>query len=125
VIRFEQQQIRTAEMEADGVGEIAEVGGNRDLDSFGAEREADRIGCIVRNGEAGDIDIADSEARAGLKQFQVRRVFIPQDGGRSEARNIDRDAELAGYGLKTVDMIRMAGGLEPLESFLAGEAGVD
>jgi hypothetical protein len=139
VIRFEQQQIRTAEMEADGIGEIAEIGGNRDLDALGAEGEADRIGRIVRNGETGDIDVADREACAGLEEFEVRRVFIPQDGGRGEARNIDRDAELAGYRLKTVDMIGMlmrdqnrgegfgivAGGFEPLESFLAGEAGVD
>jgi hypothetical protein len=107
VIRFQQQQIRTAKMEADGIGKIAEVGRNRDLDSFGAEREADRIGRIVRNGEAGDIDVADSETGAGLKQFQVRRIFIPQDGGRGEARNINGDAELAGYGLQTINMIGM------------------
>jgi hypothetical protein len=96
----------------------------------------------VRDGEAGDVDIADGEARAGLKQLQVRRMvgdWIPGNGRRGEARNVDGNTQLAGDDLQTVNMIGMlmgdencgerfggaAGGVETLEGFLAGEAGVD
>ncbi len=64
-------------MMADRIGKIAEIGGNRDLDAFGAEGKAHRIGGIVRDGEAGDVDIADGEAGAGLKEFELRRGVAP------------------------------------------------
>ena len=62
VIGFEQQHVRAAQMEADRIRQIAQIGGDRNLDAFGAERESHRIGGIVRNGEAGDVDIADGES---------------------------------------------------------------
>ena len=78
VIRFEQQQIRAAQMEADRIRQIAEIGGDRNLDAFGAEGESDGIGGVVRDGETGDVDIADGETGAGLEQFEVRRAFSSQ-----------------------------------------------
>jgi hypothetical protein len=97
----------------------------------------------VRNGETGDVDIADGEAGAGLEKFEVRRVLIPLVTPRNcrcgEARNIDRDAKLASDDLQAFYMVgvfvgdenrgerfgMVAGGMEPLEGLFAGEAGVD
>ena len=69
----------------------------------------------------------------------MRRILIPGDGGRGHARNVNRDPQLAGDDLQARDVIGMlvsnenrgerfgivAGGFEALESFLAGEAGVN
>ena len=48
-------------MMADGIGKIAEIGRDRNLDSFGAKGKSDGIGRVVRDGEAGNVDIADGE----------------------------------------------------------------
>jgi hypothetical protein len=93
----------------------------------------------MRDGEAGDIDIADGETGAGLEQFEVRRNFIPGDGGRGEARDINRDTELAGDDLKARDVVGMfvsdenrgerfrivTAGAKTKQRFLAGESSVD
>ncbi len=50
-----------------------------------------RIGGVVRNGEAGHVDVADGEAGAGLESFEDRHAIAPGDGGRGQARNIDRN----------------------------------
>jgi hypothetical protein len=139
VIGFEQQDVGAAEMKTDGVGDVAEVGGDRNLDPFGAERIADGVGGVVRDGEAGDVDIADGEAGAGLKEFELRSELAPIDGGRGEAREIDGDAEFFGDGLETVGVIVMlvrdedggelfgrdTRGGEAFEGLLAGEASID
>ena len=51
VIRFEQQDLHAAQMEFDGIGHVAEIGRDADLNAFGVEAEADRIdrrraGCV-------------------------------------------------------------------------------
>ena len=79
-------------MELDGVGQVAQVGDDADLDALRAKAEADRIDGVVRNGEAVDFDIADREAGAGLKRLDCRERAIPLDGGRGQAREIDRRA---------------------------------
>ena len=70
----------------------------------------------------------------------MRRILIPGDSGRGHARNVNRDSQFAGDDLQARDVIGMlaqsnenrgqrfgivAGGFEALESFLAGESGVD
>jgi hypothetical protein len=124
---------------ADRIGEIAQVGGDRNFDALGAEGETDRVGGVVGDGEAGDVDIADGETGSGLKQFELRRIFIPRNGRRGEPRNINRNAQLAGDDLKARDVIGMlvgnqnrgqrfrlaVGGAEAFESFLTGQAGID
>jgi len=107
VIRFEQQQIGTAQVVADGIRQIAQVGGDGDFDAFGPERKSNRIGRVVRDREAGDVDITDGEARSSLEQLQVRRVFIPRNRRRGEARYIDGNFQLAGENLQAADVIGM------------------
>ena len=143
VIRFKQQQIGAAQVMADGIRKIAEIGGNGDFDAFGAEGKSHRVSGVVRDGEAGDVDIADREAGAGLKQLKLGRpiapIFIPCDGGRGQARKVDRDAQLAGDDLQAVDVIGMlvrdedggegfrifTDGEETLEGLFTGQSGVD
>lgn len=69
----------------------------------------------------------------------MRRELGPGDGRRCEARDVDRDTELAGDGAKSGDVIGMfvgdencverfgidADGGQALEGFLAAEAGVN
>jgi hypothetical protein len=139
VIGFEQQEVGASEVDSDGVGEIAQVSGNGDLDAFGFERESDGVGGIVRDGEAIDFDIADSEARSGLEEREARDEFAPGDGGRGQERAVDRDVELAGDGGDAGDVIGVLvgdedgvdgfgidiDGGETLEGFLAAQSGVD
>ena len=93
----------------------------------------------MRDGKAGDVDVADREAGASLKQFQLRRVFAPRHRGGGEARHIDWNAQFAGDYLQAVDMVGMLVGdenrsdrfgvvarrIEALEGLFAGEAGID
>ncbi len=142
MIRFEQQQIGAAQVVADGIRQIAQVGGDGDFDAFGAEREPDRIDGVMRNGKAGDVDIADGETGSSLEEFELGRIFgvvlVPGNRGGGETRNVDRNAELAGDHLEAVNMIGMlvsdedrsqrfgivAGGFEALEGLFAGKPGV-
>ena len=43
VIRFEQQQIGAAQMEADRIGHVAQIGRDAELDALRAQAEPDRI----------------------------------------------------------------------------------
>ena len=47
VVRFEQQNIRAVQMEANGIRHVSEVGGDGDLNALRAEREADGIDRVV------------------------------------------------------------------------------
>jgi hypothetical protein len=76
VVRFEQQDVGAAQMKAHRIGHVAEIGGDRNLDSLGAKGEAYRVLSVMRNGEAGDVDIADRESGAGREQLQRRRVVL-------------------------------------------------
>jgi hypothetical protein len=127
----------------DGIGKIAKIGGDRNLNPFGAKGKTHRIGRVVRDGETGNVDIADGETRTGLEQFEVRSpvapIFVPCDGRRGHAGDINRDAKFAGDGLQAANMIGMlvrnqnrgerfrvlTRRGEPLERFLARKAGVD
>ena len=75
VIRFEYQQIGAAQMELDGVRDVAQIGHQSYFNPMRAEAETDRIDGVVRNGEAIDFDIANRKRRAGLKTIQARREF--------------------------------------------------
>src|SRR5829696_5215632 len=59
MIRFEQQQVRAAEMEPYRIGHISEICSNAELDSLRAQAVTDWIPRVVRNGEAIDFNIAD------------------------------------------------------------------
>ena len=126
-------------MDADGIGEIAEVGGDGDFDALGAEGEAYGVGCIVGDGEAVDVDIADDEAGAGLEEFEDGLELAPGDGGGGEAAAVDGDAELLRDGGEAGDVVGMlvsnndggqrfgvdVDGGQALEGFLAAQTGVD
>ena len=92
-------------MHAHRIRQIAEIGGNGNLDAFGAKEEAHRIGRIVRNREAADVDIADSEAGAGLKHFESRRRIAPGDSRRRQPRDVHGNAKFFDDGRQPGDMI--------------------
>ena len=77
VIRFENNYIARAHVDAQRIGDIAEIGGHGNFDAMRREREADRISGIVGNGKTRDIEIADGEASAGLKSFNGRLRIAP------------------------------------------------
>src|ERR1700679_317195 len=100
-------------MKADGIGHVAEVGRDGDLESLRAESEADGIDGVMRNGEAGDVDVADGKRRSSRKGFDLRsKVFRPRDHGRGEARNVNRNIEFSGNHLKPCDVIAVLVGDE-------------
>src|SRR5258706_11287706 len=90
------------------------------------------------NSEAGNVDIADRETCAGLKQLQAWRVFVPRDRGRGEPREIHRNVELACDGRESRHVIGVlvrnqngsqrlrlaAGGLEALKGIFARQSGI-
>ena len=81
VIGFEQQHVRAAQVELDGFGNVAQIGGDADAHALRLEAEAHRIDGVVRNAEALHFDIADLEAGAGLERLQPRgRRLAPIDG---------------------------------------------
>lgn len=77
MIRFEDDQIAGAHVDAQRIGDIAEIGGHGDFDAMRRDRVADRIGGVVWNRETGNIEIADGEASAGLKSFERRLRVTP------------------------------------------------
>jgi phosphoribosylformylglycinamidine synthase subunit PurS len=125
------------------IRKIAQISGDRNLDAFGAERESDRIGRVMRDGETGDVDIADREAGTRLEQFEAGRavapIVIPSDGGRRHSGNVNRNPQLAREDLQTTDVIGMlmgnqdrgqrfriaAGRVEAFKSFFTGKPGID
>lgn len=139
VVGFEQQQVGALEVNADGLGHVAEVGGDGHFEALGAEGETDGVGGVVGDGEAIDVDVADGETGAGLEEFEDGLEFAPRDGGRGEAAAVDGDPEFLGDGGEAGDVVGMlvgdedggegfgvdVDGGEALEGFLAAEAGVD
>jgi hypothetical protein len=90
VVRFDQEQIRAAQVHFDGIGQVPEIGRDSDLDALRADAETDRIDGIVRHREAVDVDIADCEPGAGLKAIERRLEFFPIDRLRGEPRDENR-----------------------------------
>ena len=129
-------------MEANRIRHVAEIGGDRNLDAFGAEREAYGIGGIVRDGEAGDINIAHLKRGAGREQLELGRVVfgprrvLAENRRRRQPRHVNRDVELAGDHLQARDVVAVlvrdqdrsqsvgvdADGVKALEGFLARES---
>ena len=126
-------------MMADRIRKIAQIGRDRNLDAFGAEGKSHGIGGVMRDGETGDVDIADGEARAGLEHFERRHVFAPGNGGGGQARKYTRECAVFGRWPEAGDVVGVlvgdenrgerlgvdARGVETLEGFFAGEARVD
>ena len=88
VIRFHQQNLHAAQMNFDGIGDVAQVRRDADLDAFGMKAKPDRIDGIVRNRETLHRDIPHNPARTGLKRFDPGRgqLVFPVDQRRGEAR---------------------------------------
>lgn len=90
VIRLEHQQIGAAQMHTQRICDVAQVGGDGNLDSLRSECEAHRIDGIVRDGETRNIEIADAKRAAGLKLFEHGSGLTPIDEARGAAADIDR-----------------------------------
>jgi len=139
VIRLEQQNVGSAQMESRRFGKVAEIGGDGNFDALGAERKSDGILRVVRDGKRGDVDIADGERCAGLELFELGRVFAPRNRGRGEARDVDGDVEFFGDRREAGDVIGVlvsdqdgvdrfgidAGGGAAFEGLFAAQSGVD
>ena len=80
VVGFEDEAIGLAEVDADVVREVAEIGADGDFGTVGAEGEAYRIGRIVRDGEGVDVDVADREALTGLDGFHATEALAESVG---------------------------------------------
>src|SRR5581483_10868691 len=102
-------------MIADADWNVPEIGGKADLDAFGMEGEPDRVGGVMRNGEGHDLDIADEEAPAGGKYFELRKLGRLSGGVADRTRprlvggagHENRDAELLGQRGQPVNVIAM------------------
>jgi len=139
VVRFDQQQIRAAQVHFDGIGQVAQVRCDSDLDALRANAETDRIDGVVRHGEAIDVDIANREPGTGLKAIERRLEFFPIDRLRGEPRDEDRLAALfrereqarhvIGMFVRDQDAVEVffafADGIEAGDEFFAAEAGID
>src|SRR5581483_1281757 len=96
-----------------GLGNVAQISDNSDLDALGAQAQAHRIDGIVRNRETVHFDISDCKARARLKHLDDGRCLAPIDGGRRQPADINRDWPLAvqnapsHQGGKAGDMVAM------------------
>lgn len=90
MVRLDQQQIGAAQMDFDGIGHVAQICRDSDLDSLRAEAEANWIDSVMWDGETVDIDIAYREPRTGLEAVERGLEFFPIDGLRREARDEDR-----------------------------------
>jgi hypothetical protein len=109
VIGFENDHIARAHVDAQRIGDIAEIGGNGDFDAMRRKRVADRVRGIMRNGETGNIEIAYREATARLKSLERRLGFAPYDVGRGAIGEINRNRPPTVFrqGRQTADMIVM------------------
>ena len=88
-------------------GNVAEIGGDGDLDAAGVEAEAHRIDGIVGDAEALHLDIAHHETGAGLKAFQARLRFAPIHGRRGELADINGDSQPAGDAREAGNVVGM------------------
>ena len=141
VIRFEDHNIGSAQVDAKRFSDIPEVGRNRDLYAATAERVAHGIHRIVRDRETGNIEIPDGKRPARSEYFHGRSVAFPIDGLRGAVRHINRNppASFSRQGSETADMIAMlvrhqnrvqivnafADGREALRDFAPAQARVD
>jgi hypothetical protein len=107
VIRFQDQQIRRAEMKFDRFGDVAKIGDEANLDAPRLEAEPDRVDRVVGNGEAADFDIADRKTGAGAEAFELGREITPGNRIRCEAGDEDRHTERARERHQAADMIGM------------------
>ena len=89
VIGFKDEAIRLAEMDADVVREVAEIGADGDFCAIGAEGEAYGIGRVVWDGKSVHVDVADGEALAGLDGFDAAKA-LAEGVGQSSPEGIHR-----------------------------------
>src|SRR5438105_8522652 len=75
VIRFQQQHMAALQVVHDAQRHVAEIGDRADFYAFSSKGEANRISSIVRNSERSDSDVADMEAVAGRKTFQLFNLW--------------------------------------------------
>ena len=93
VIRFENQEIGFAQMLLHKLGQVAEIGDDRDFRAVRAESVADRIGGVVRNRERIDFDVADLESLARANVLDAIDVaFLPGFSGSPRTFSRFRDA---------------------------------
>lgn len=97
VIRFENHDLAAPQMHTQGIGHVAEIGREGHLHALRGNSEADRVDGIVRNGETGDVEIADREPATGLEDFDCGATFIPIDELRRAAREIDGQRPFSGF----------------------------
>jgi hypothetical protein len=145
VVGFEDQTISFAEVDFDKLRHVAEVGADGNLGAVGAKGETDGIDGIVRDGEGVDVDVADTEALAGLNGFDAAEALAEglrenalqnAHGGFSDVKRALPETEdlretIAVIGVlvsdeDSVEVIEVAfDGGEASESFAFTEAGVD
>jgi hypothetical protein len=75
VVGFKDQAIGFAEVDFDKLRHVAEVGADGHLGAVGAKSETDGIDGIVRDGEGVDVNVADTEALAGLNGFDAAEAL--------------------------------------------------
>ena len=99
--------MRAAQVELDGVGDVAQVRYQAHFDALRAKTEAHRIDGVVRDGKAIDFDIAHAERGARLETIQPRRELAPGNGRRSQASDEDRYIEQPRQSHQAADVIGM------------------
>src|SRR3982751_3461913 len=75
MVRFENHDIRPAQVDAKRIRYIAEIGRNGDFDPATAESVADGIDCIMRNRETRNVEIPDGKRAPGPKDLN-RRLLL-------------------------------------------------
>jgi hypothetical protein len=141
VIRFEQNNIGAAQVNLKRIGNVAEISRERDLDAFGANAVADGIGSIVRNRETPDVEVANGEIPASLKDFERWREFAPIEERHGAFGEIDgqRPASMGGDGTQPAGVVCMlvrekdrvegldvfADGSQAFSGFAPAQTGID
>ena len=145
VIRFEDEAVGLAEVDSDVIGQIAEIGADRDLGAVGAEGESDGVGGVVGDGERVYIDVADPETLASLDGFDSAEALAESVGqcalkglqgrlgdverGFPEAEDLRESVAVVGVfvgdedGVETLDIAPDGG--EAGESFAFSKAGIN
>ena len=96
-------------MDAQGIGHVAKVRRNANLDAVRRQREPHRIGRIVRDRKARNIEIANCETAACLEALDHWIAFAPVDIRGCSPRQVNRNSSLRSFadGGKPACMIRM------------------
>ena len=107
MVRFEHDHVRSPEVVADRIGDVAQVRGDAELAVLPPDAEPDRINRVVRDRESLDVEILDRESVACLEvdNFRLGRPS-PQDSLR-QPRHIDSDARPSGQDGEALDVIRV------------------